>query len=220
MTVEPVGWWIRRAILKVIGEKSRIIRLPLNRADEMQIAFEPGPIRFDAVETALSGGSYVTEEAIERLEKRSIQACVAIAEEENGERSAAGRNAREAAHRGGPVHLLHLGMGRRIYVKRVQTVEPFFVILKVSMGFRRFLLRWLAKARIERDLVCMAYNMGRLRTLADSGKEGRREWDPWNHRRLSAAYPNGDRRSGVWRLTGEKDTAEVRQAPRRWKWRL
>jgi hypothetical protein len=46
--------------------------------------------------------------------------------------------------------------------RRKFTVEPVFGIIKEAMGFRRFLLRGIEKARAEWDLVCIAYN---LRTL-------------------------------------------------------
>ena len=52
--------------------------------------------------------------------------------------------------------------GRAKYNLRQQTVEPVFGIIKEAMGFRRFLLRGLAKVSLEWELVCTAYNLKRL----------------------------------------------------------
>jgi hypothetical protein len=56
--------------------------------------------------------------------------------------------------------------GKRIYGRRAATVEPVFGIIKSAMGLRQFLLRGIAKVRIEWDLVCLAYNMRRLWSLS------------------------------------------------------
>jgi len=56
--------------------------------------------------------------------------------------------------------------GKQKYKLRQQTVEPVFGIIKSVMGFRRFLLRGLAKVKLEWALVCAAYNLKRLHRLA------------------------------------------------------
>lgn len=55
--------------------------------------------------------------------------------------------------------------GRARYKLRQQTVEPVFGIIKAALGFRRFLLRGLAKVSLEWSLVCSAYNLKRLHLL-------------------------------------------------------
>jgi len=45
---------------------------------------------------------------------------------------------------------------------RQQTVEPVFGVVKACIGFRRFLLRGLAKTSLEWSLVCSAYNLKRI----------------------------------------------------------
>ena len=55
--------------------------------------------------------------------------------------------------------------GRARYKQRQQTVEPVFGIVKAALGFRRFLLRGLAKTSLEWSLICSAYNLKRLHTL-------------------------------------------------------
>ena len=56
--------------------------------------------------------------------------------------------------------------GKQKYKLRQLTVEPVFGIIKSVMGFRRFLLRGLAKVKLEWALVCAAYNLKRLHRLA------------------------------------------------------
>ena len=56
--------------------------------------------------------------------------------------------------------------GKQKYKLRQQTVEPVFGIIKSVMGFRRFLLRGLAKVKLEWALVCAAYYLKRLHRLA------------------------------------------------------
>jgi len=59
-------------------------------------------------------------------------------------------------------HRLKTAVGKSLYGKRKQTVEPVFGIIKETMGFRRFSLRGLSKVNLEWDLVCLAYNFKRL----------------------------------------------------------
>jgi hypothetical protein len=55
--------------------------------------------------------------------------------------------------------------GRKLYGLRKQTVEPAFGIIKEAIGFRRFLLRGLAKVNLEWTLVTTSYNLKRLFNL-------------------------------------------------------
>jgi transposase len=52
--------------------------------------------------------------------------------------------------------------GKQLYGQRKQTVEPVFGIIKETMGFRRFMLRGLAKTKLEWTLVTLSYNVKRL----------------------------------------------------------
>jgi len=63
-------------------------------------------------------------------------------------------------------HRLQTAAGRKLYKLRQQTVEPVFGIIKSALGFRKFLLRGAAKVSTEWTLVCLAYNLRRLHTLA------------------------------------------------------
>lgn len=62
-------------------------------------------------------------------------------------------------------HRTATAAGRALYGLRKQTVEPAFGIIKAVMGFRRFMLRGLAKVSLEWDWVCFAYNLKRLHRM-------------------------------------------------------
>lgn len=49
--------------------------------------------------------------------------------------------------------------GRGSQQLRATTVEPVFGWIKQTLGFKRFLLRGLAKVKLEWELVCLAHNM-------------------------------------------------------------
>ena len=49
--------------------------------------------------------------------------------------------------------------GRAVYARRKVIVEPVFGQIKEARGFRRFLLRGLAKIRGEWRLVCLTHNV-------------------------------------------------------------
>jgi hypothetical protein len=62
-------------------------------------------------------------------------------------------------------HRAATAAGRTRYKLRQQTVEPVFGVIKACLGFRRFLMRGLAKTAQEWSLVCSAYNLKRLHIL-------------------------------------------------------
>jgi transposase len=59
-------------------------------------------------------------------------------------------------------HRLGTRAGKQLYGQRKETVEPVFGIIKEAIGFRRFMLRGLAKAQLEWTLVTLSYNIKRL----------------------------------------------------------
>ena len=63
-------------------------------------------------------------------------------------------------------HRLRTSEGKAIYAKRKSTVETVFGIIKEVLGFRQFHLRGLDSAQGEWNLVCMAWNLKRMYTLA------------------------------------------------------
>ena len=52
--------------------------------------------------------------------------------------------------------------GRLVYRKRMMTVEPVFGQIKEARGFRRFLLRGIAKVRGEWALITTTHNLLKL----------------------------------------------------------
>ena len=60
---------------------------------------------------------------------------------------------------------LETEIGKKLYKKRKQTVEPVFGIIKSAIGFRTFRLRGLAHAATEWALITLAYNCRRVVTL-------------------------------------------------------
>jgi hypothetical protein len=63
---------------------------------------------------------------------------------------------------------LQTEIGKTIYRLRKSTVEPVIGIIKEVLGFRQFSLRGLIAAAGEWCLVCLAWNLKRLHTLATS----------------------------------------------------
>jgi hypothetical protein len=63
-------------------------------------------------------------------------------------------------------HKLRTKVGKAIYKKRKETVEPVFGIIKGVMGFRQFMLRGLEKVNTEWTLVRAAYNFKKLHRLS------------------------------------------------------
>ncbi len=69
---------------------------------------------------------------------------------------------------------LRMAAGRAVYARRKAIVEPVFGQTKEARGFRRFLLRGLAKIRGEWRLVCLPHNLLKIwrygrRNLGGSG---------------------------------------------------
>jgi len=55
--------------------------------------------------------------------------------------------------------------GKAFYAVRKSTIEPVFGIIKEVMGFKKFSLRGIESVTGEWNLVCIAYNIKRLRVL-------------------------------------------------------
>ena len=63
---------------------------------------------------------------------------------------------------GAMAHRMKTARGRALYALRKQTPEPVFGIIKSVLGFRQFPMRGPAKARGERSLVAMSWNIKRM----------------------------------------------------------
>ena len=131
-----------------------------------------------SVQEVLVDSGFVSEKAITQLETDAagrptgLTVLAAVKRERHG-RTIAQLEARPdlaAPPAAAPflVRLAHrtaTAAGRARYKLRQQTVEPVFGVIKAGMGFRRFLLRGLAKTSLEWSLVCSAYNLKRLHRL-------------------------------------------------------
>jgi len=141
-------------------------------ANELEPALESVSGSTATVERILADGGYVNSKVFKRLED-VVDLYVAISEGEQNERRYDFRPARaKKKNRTTDKRLLAMRAklstdeGRRIYAHRAKTVEPVFGTIKAALRFRQFLLRGLSKVHIEWDLVCMAYNVRRMWSLA------------------------------------------------------
>ena len=65
-------------------------------------------------------------------------------------------------------HKLRTPEGRAVYKLRKAVVEPVFGQIKEARGFRRFLLRGLAKVQAQWQMICATHNLLKLFRLASS----------------------------------------------------
>ena len=115
----------------------------------------------------LADAGYCNEEDLLELETRRIDGHVALGRE-GKTRTAVNPEKRPATHRMGMK--LETPEGRACYAKRKWLSEAPNGWIKEVLGFRRFSLRGLKKVRGEWNLVCLALNIKRLRTLAPCHK--------------------------------------------------
>jgi transposase len=124
------------------------------------------------VKRALADSGYLSEENVEHCAQAGIEPLIAM----KRERHHASWRARFAAEPKAPpasastmqkmAYRLKTSRGRKLYALRKQTPEPVFGIIKSVMGFRQFLLRGLANAKGEWNLVTMSWNIRRLFALS------------------------------------------------------
>ena len=125
--------------------------------DEVETNYEAVP------EVVLADAGYCNEEDLLELETRGIDGHVALGREGKAQ-TAVNPQKRPATHRMGKK--LESPEGRACYAKRKWLSEAPNGWIKEVMGFRRFSLRGLEKVRGEWNLVCLALNIKRLRSLA------------------------------------------------------
>jgi len=106
---------------------------------------------------------YCSEENLRAMRRRRLDAYIATGRQRHGTRSA---TANEGRRRGPWTSAMRTKLKRAghrsRYRLRKQTVEPVFGQMKECRGFRRFLLRGLAKVRGEWSLACIAHNLLKL----------------------------------------------------------
>jgi len=148
-----------------------VIRTPSD-ANQLGPALEGVTEAVGPVQRMLADGGYVNAEAFDRVQEK-VDLYVAIASEDNNYRRYDYRPPKQKpAKRVVDPRLVAMRdklateQGKHIYGRRTSSVEPVFGIIKSAMGLRQFLLRGIAKVRIEWDLACLAYNMRRLWSLS------------------------------------------------------
>jgi transposase len=141
-------------------------------ANQLEAAVDAAVEAVGPVQRVLADGGYLNADAIERLQQK-VEVYVAISSEDSSYRRYEFRPPKnKAAKKLTDPRLVAMRQklrseeGQRIYRKRACTVEPVFGIIKSGMGLRQFLLRSIARVRLEWELVCLAYNVRRLWSLA------------------------------------------------------
>ena len=126
-------------------------------------------------ETVLADTGFADEEEVAELERRGIEALVAIGAEKNQRtydfrppKEAKPPPENQAPWRKKMAEKLATEEGKAKYRKRKHTVEPVFGIIKSVLGFRQFLLRGLDKVKLEWQLVALAYNIKRLHNMVQA----------------------------------------------------
>jgi transposase len=106
---------------------------------------------------------YCSEENLKGLKRHHINGYVATGRQKHGTASATGEESLpDDSYRAEMRERLRRGGWRSRYRLRKQTVEPVFGQVKEARGFRRFLLRGVAKIKVEWSLVCTAHDLLKL----------------------------------------------------------
>jgi len=105
---------------------------------------------------------YYSESASKDMEELGFDPYMATGRQRHhapNEESTACAPAAEATAKEKMAAKLRTPVGRALYARRKVIVEPVFGQIKGVRGFRRFLLRGLAKVRGEWRLVCLTHNL-------------------------------------------------------------
>ncbi len=142
-------------------------------ANQLEPAVQSVPQSIGKVEVVLADGAYVNADSFDRLQERKVEVYVPVTGEDQNVRRYDYRPPSQRRHKKvtdprlvAMREKLARPEGKRIYAKRTSTVEPVFGIIKAVMGFRQFMLRGIQRVQTEWDLVCVAYNIKRLWSLA------------------------------------------------------
>ena len=130
------------------------------------------PADLGTPEAAALDNGFWSEKNLAALEARHIEPYIATGREPHHmswqERFAADPEppAEDASPQVKMAYKLRTEIGQAIYRLRKCTVEPVIGIIKAVLGFRQFSLRGLDAAAGEWALVCLAFNLKRMHTLA------------------------------------------------------
>jgi hypothetical protein len=159
----------------VVGE--RVSQSP-NDKQELIATLQAIPPKAGALETVLVDSGFYSQSAVQAVEQTATGQSSGVTVYAALERKSHHRSVADLEAQPQPApppagasisevmrHRLATRAGKQKYKLRQQTIEPVFGIIKSVLGFRRFLLRGLAKVELEWTLVCAAYNLKRLHRL-------------------------------------------------------
>jgi len=109
----------------------------------------------------LADSGYYSEKAARGLVELGLDPYMAT-ERQRHHAASAGSASPAATAQAAMATKLRTPVGRAVYALRKGIVEPVFGQIKGARGFRRFLLRGLAKIRGEWCLVCLTHNLLKL----------------------------------------------------------
>ena len=160
----------------IVGQ--RVSQAP-NDKQELVASVQAIPAEAGSVEAVLIDSGFYSESAVRTVEQTAEGQSSGITVYAAMERKSHHRSVADLERKAEPAppaagasvsevmkYRLATAAGKQKYKLRQQTVEPVFGIIKSVMGFRWFLLRGLAKVKLEWALVCAAYNLKRLHRLA------------------------------------------------------
>jgi len=118
-------------------------------------------------ERVLADAGYCSEENLQALERKGIDAYIATGRQQHGEWLAPaprGRPPADLTRRERMARKLRTLAGRAVYARRKAIVEPVFGQIKHARRFRQFLRRGWTAVRHEWALVCTVHNLLKLHT--------------------------------------------------------
>jgi transposase len=118
-----------------------------------------------APEKISADSGYFSQENVQALERRGVDGFLATGRQKHGEEptpAPRGRIPDDATVKDRMRRKLQTKKGRETYARRKSSVEPVFGQIKDARGFRRFLLRGIARVRDEWRLICLTNNILKL----------------------------------------------------------
>ena len=132
------------------------------------------PPQLGKPQTLVADSGYAGEEIVSLLEKRNIEALIAVSRQPYEERPYDFRPPPDKAKRPKAITTpwrlemikkLQTDQGKEQYRKRKSSVEPVFGIIKSAVGFTKFNLRGIEKVKTEWKLMTLAYNCKRISNM-------------------------------------------------------
>jgi transposase len=151
---------VAQAVTQEANDKKQVV--PMVEGIKEQAGQNPAEL--------LADSGYSSEQNLEHLETKHIDAYVATERQKHGEKAACkhgplpqGANRVDHMRR-----KLQTKAGAAIYAARKSIVEPVFGQVKQARGFRQFYLRGIEKVRAEWALVCMTHNILKIYRLINA----------------------------------------------------